>query len=211
LRNRINPTSPALQDTLDIPLCWIQFDLTRSSQLTSPACAEYQQARSDASSLSEQLAAWKQLWAFYPGHPYLLFRASEWMRAHDTLPDTFHHQWQQQAELTPDSWLVALAALSLNEQQRITFTDTEQARWRQTLLQGAPSQDQSSWSLLSRLYDNDIDRAISLRAQAQLRWLVADVTGAIRIMRRAIELGGAGSQRTEWESILRDWERSVAS
>lgn len=210
LRNRIDRAVASQPAPPDIPLCWIQHDLQRTPLVETSACQKYAAASADGAALMDAMSAWKSLWEAYPGHPFVLFRASEWMLKQTSLPAEFTQNWQQQTQLSPDNWLVALAVLSLAEQAQIELTQTEQERWQSQLLWQAPSNDQSSWSLLSRLYDNDADRAVSLRAQAQLRWIAADVTSAIRIMRRAVELSGAGSQRARWESILRDWERSLS-
>lgn len=211
LRNRIDLSATPRQMPLDIPLCWVQHDLKRTPHVTSSQCQQYQAAQTSDVPMQDQMATWEKLWNTYPGHPYLLFRSSEWIITQPNLPPEFAFNWHQQSQLNPDSWLVALATLSLMEQKHILMTQTEQNRWQTRLLFDAPTNDQNSWSLLSRLYDNDAERAVSLRAQAQLRWLAADLRGAIGMMRRAVELSGAGSQRANWDSILREWERSINS
>ncbi len=211
LRNRIDAATTPDGMGEDIPLCWVQHDLNSSMAQQTEECLSYRNARNESAPVSEQIAAWTELWAAFPGHPYLLYRASAWMRTQQALPEAFLADWKSQSMLAPDSWLVALAVLNLAEQDQLDLDGSERAQWQKQLLAGAPSNDQSSWSLISQLYDNDAERAISLRAQAQLRWLAADLNGAIRIMRRAVELSGAGSQRAQWESILRDWQRSAAN
>ena len=209
LRNRITRTEDNTEPALDIPLCWIQIDLKRTSDTLEYTCQAYAQARNGE--LSAQLDAWTILWEAHPGHPYLLFRAHEWLRTQNNIPNSLVEQWYDQAQLSPENWLVALAVLGLTEQGLIELSDSQQQHWRKQLLAGAPSNDQASWSMLSRAFDDDAGRAVSLRAQAQLRWLAADLSGAIQTMRRAVSLSGAGSQRAQWESTLRDWERSAGN
>lgn len=198
LQNRLGINEHTEPEGTGLPLCWLQADrgLPIRNNNSTP-CARYAQRPDESAS-----ERWSRLMAHYPGQPYLIFRASEWVQrsTDDTveLKDLIHTQ----AELAPESWLSALAVMQSRE-----LDEASLRQWVDVLYEGAPGNDQSAWNHIRSAYDTLDDRARAFRAQAQARWITGEPTVATRELRRAIGLANPDSpDQREWQALLRRWE-----
>ncbi|MCH8552233.1 MAG: M48 family metalloprotease [Natronospirillum sp.] len=209
LRNRIEREPQRDNPVLDIPLCWVQLDRSLNSRSTDERCALYR-AWHEADSQEELYELWDDLLTAYPAHPYLVFRASDWLtvQAVDEQRSALAERVKAKASLAPDSWLVALSMLHLHKEEVVQLSGSERARWRRTLQEQAAANDLMTWNTLRLAYPEEHERHMAFRAQAQTSWINGDLDTAVRQLRRAVELSDAGSQRSQWENQLRRWERA---
>lgn len=203
LRNRINEMDTPT-DTIDlsIPLCWVQTDLGLTVRSASDTCAFYR-TRSELAR-QDQADFWLSAVEAHPANPYLIYRATDWLRR-NPVPDNTHplrDRLIEQSRLLPDNWLVALSVLSAE----LYNTETERERWTRQLYQAAPPNDLSAWVMLSQEFNLADRRALAFRAEAQSSWIKGEVGIAVRQLQRAIELTEIASERTSWQPTLRRWE-----
>ncbi|MFY0663011.1 MAG: M48 family metalloprotease [Natronospirillum sp.] len=208
LRNRMADLPPATTQTdLSIPLCWIQMDFSLTTRATTAPCNQY--SARESLPRQDQQTFWLDMLANYPANPYLIFRANEWLRRHNTSDEDkrLRARLTEQSRLLSDNWLVALSALS----SELYDHPTERERWTRTLYQAAPPNDLASWGLLSQEFNLADRRALAFRAEAQSSWIKGEVGLAVRQLQRAIELTEIASERSAWQPILRRWEALLPS
>ena len=209
LRNRIEREPPVENLVPDIPLCWIQLDRGLTVRSSDDRCELYGQWH-QADSRSEQYALWQEIFDAQPAHPYLIFRAADWLtnQPEDEARTELVTRLQQEADLTPDSWLTALGMMLLQKESVAELPRSDWLHWRRTLQNQAPANDLLTWNTLRLAYPDEHERHRAFRAQAQTSWINGDLETAVRQLRRAVELSETGSQRSAWERQLRTWERA---
>lgn len=205
LRNRLqtDPT-PAAGSALSIPLCWVQIDLGLTVRSQADACRRYQQVQSRPK--AEQGGLWLSLLNDFPANPYIFYRATEWLQTQENDPDAPVRQaLKDQSVLMPDSGLVALGVLA----GQLYESTAEHERWARTLIQLAPANDLTSWSVLSESYNRLDRRALAFRATAQSSWIKGEVGIATAQLQRAIELSENTAERMAWTPQLRRWQALI--
>ncbi|TGG93918.1 hypothetical protein E4656_06940 [Natronospirillum operosum] len=209
LRNRIEGDPAADAMAPDIPLCWIQLDRGLTVRADDQRCEQYA-AWHQANDTAERYALWHEILDGHAASPYLLFRAADWLTNQATSEDreALAERLISYGELVPDNWLAALGLMQLHKEGVIELPQRQWSQWRTILMAEAPANDLLAWNTLRLAYPGEHERHRAFRAQAQTTWINGDMDMAIRQLRRAAELSETNSERSRWESQLRNWERA---
>ncbi|MEX1056351.1 MAG: M48 family metalloprotease, partial [Natronospirillum sp.] len=115
LQNRLGGLNVPDRTLPDIALCWLQLDRGAPARDDDERCTDYATLQDKAP--ADQAPLWQHMLNDYPANPYLIYRAAEWVDTRRALEgaDTLLDQLSHQATLAPDSWLVALSMLILDD------------------------------------------------------------------------------------------------